>query len=104
MTDFSVLPVRISRPPMMIGISIFSAAIEASRAFSSARSELPGAYVRWRSLTGGGTRRGPPNAAMGRKPGWGGAPGPPGTGVPGEGEIAGDPGKAPFHGLRGYGG
>src|SRR6476619_7562950 len=65
MTDRSVRPVRISRPPMMIGISIFSAAIDASRAFSSARSGLPGAYVRLTSLIGCGTRRTPAKAAAG---------------------------------------
>src|SRR5688572_17773827 len=57
-------PVRISRPPMMIGISIFSPAIFSSRAFRSARSGEPGAYVRLGSLTGWGTRRTPANAAL----------------------------------------
>ena len=37
-------PVRISRPPMTSGMSIFSAAIVFRRAFSSARSGEPGAY------------------------------------------------------------
>jgi hypothetical protein len=49
---------------MMIGISIFSAAIFSRRAFNSARSGLPGAYDRFGSLIGGGTRRMPANAAV----------------------------------------
>jgi hypothetical protein len=35
-----MLPVRISRSPMMTGISTFSAAIVLSRAFSSLRSAI----------------------------------------------------------------
>ena len=41
-TDCSTRPVRISLPPMTSGMSIRSAAICASRAFSSARSGEPG--------------------------------------------------------------
>ena len=59
------MPVRISVPPMMSGMSIFSAAIDFSRAFSSARSGEPGAYERLASLIGCGTRRTPANAAIG---------------------------------------
>ena len=39
---FRFFPVRISRPPMISGISIFSAAIDLSRAFSAAFSGDPG--------------------------------------------------------------
>jgi hypothetical protein len=56
-TDCPVRPVRISLPPMMIGMSSFSPAICFRRAFSSARSGVPGAYDRLGSFTGGGTRR-----------------------------------------------
>ena len=48
---------------MTSGISIRSAAIAFSRAFSSARSGVPGAYERLGSLIGSGTRRTPANAA-----------------------------------------
>src|SRR6478736_8584104 len=101
MTDRSVRPVRISRPPMMIGISIFSAAIEASRAFSSARSGLPGAYVRLTSLIGWGTRRAPPNAAIGATAGVEADTGASGTGVTEEVDIRGDLWKAPFYRFMG---
>jgi hypothetical protein len=49
---------------MTIGISIFSAAIDFRRAFSSARCGVPGAYEWFGSLTGCGTRRTPANAAL----------------------------------------
>jgi len=49
---------------MTSGISIFSAAIEASRAFSSARSGDAGAYVLVGSFTGSGTLRTPAKAAF----------------------------------------
>src|SRR6185369_14590129 len=58
----------ISLPPMTIGISIFSAAIDVRRAFSSARCGVPGAEVRFGSLTGCGTRRTPANAAFSATP------------------------------------
>jgi hypothetical protein len=48
---------------MISGISIFSDAIDARRAFSSARSGDPGAYDFVGSLTGAGTRFTPANAA-----------------------------------------
>src|SRR5262245_59888357 len=64
MTECAVRPVRISRPPMTSGISIFSAAIAFSRFLSSARSGDPGAYERLGSLIGSGMRRTPANAAF----------------------------------------
>ena len=42
LTTEAVLPVRISLPPMITGISMRSADIAASRDFSSARSGEPG--------------------------------------------------------------
>src|SRR5687768_13014064 len=48
---------------MISGMSIFSAAIDLRRAFSSARAGVPGAYVLFGSLTGSGTRRTPAKAA-----------------------------------------
>ncbi len=51
---------------MMSGISIVSPAIAVNRAFSSARSGVPGAYVRLASLTGSGTRRTPAKEAGAR--------------------------------------
>src|SRR5687768_17379033 len=63
MTDLAVRPVRISRPPITSGMSRVSAAIFSSRVLSSARSGEPGAYERFGSLTGCGTRRPPPKAA-----------------------------------------
>src|SRR5215207_2199629 len=47
-------------------MSIFSAAIDFSRALISARSGEPGAYVRFGSLIGAGMRRTPLNVASGR--------------------------------------
>ena len=49
---------------MISGMSIFSAAIDLRRAFSSARCGVPGAYGLVGSLTGSGTRRTPANAAF----------------------------------------
>src|SRR5687768_14106057 len=57
MTTFDVLPVRISRPPMMTGMSARSFAIRSRRALSSTRSGDPGAYDLTGSLIGVGTLR-----------------------------------------------
>src|ERR1700704_4925438 len=54
-----VRPVRVSRPPITIGMSIRSPAMAFRRAFSSRRSGDPGRYARFGSLTGGGTRTAP---------------------------------------------
>src|SRR5678815_272915 len=61
MTAWAISPLRNSSPPMMIGISIRSPAIDASRALSDVRSGDPGAYERTGSFTGVGTRRMPLN-------------------------------------------
>jgi hypothetical protein len=61
MTAWAMSPVRISSPPMTIGISTRSPAIEASLAFRRSRSGDPGAYDRTGSFTAGGTRRIPLN-------------------------------------------
>ena len=57
MTTDRVVPVRISFPPMITGISTRSEDIEARRALSSARSGDPGTYDLTGSLTATGTLR-----------------------------------------------
>ena len=54
MTAAPSLPVRISLPPMISGISVSVPARRASSAFSAARSGVPGAWLSTGSLNGGG--------------------------------------------------
>src|SRR5690349_16994760 len=65
MTARPQLPVFMSLPPMMSGMSTFSPAICFRRLLIDARSDEPAAYERTGSLSGGGTRRWPLNAEIG---------------------------------------
>ena len=64
----AVLPVRISRPPMTIGMSSLLRPPSPSAALSARRArENRARSVRFGSFTGGGTRRTPANAAVGTR-------------------------------------